>query len=123
MHNATTWFEIPVTDLAQSQRFYEAVLDRPMHGTEDVGSEAIAVFAHEKPGVGGSLVQRANTQPARGGTVVYLDCAPSMDAALARVPPAGGRVAVPKTLIAPGIGYFAHIEDLDGNLVGLHAQA
>lgn len=123
MHSATTWFEIPVTDLAQSQRFYEAVLNRPMRGTEDVGSEAIVVFAHEKPGVGGSLVQRASPQPVRGGTLVYLDCAPSMDAALARVQGAGGRVAVPRTLIAPGIGYFAHIEDLDGNLVGLHAQA
>ncbi len=123
MQNATTWFEIPVNNLARAQRFYEAVLDRPMRGTEDLGGEATAVFAHEKPGVGGSLVERANPAPVRGGTVVYLDCAPSMDAALARVQPAGGRVAVPKTLIAPGIGYFAHIQDLDGNLVGLHAQA
>ncbi len=123
MHSATTWFEIPVTDLAKAQRFYEAMLERPMRGTEDLGGEVIAVFAHEKPGVGGSLVQRASTPHVRGGTVVYLDCAPSMDAALARVQPAGGRVVVPKTLIAPGIGYFAHIEDLDGNLVGLHAQA
>jgi predicted enzyme related to lactoylglutathione lyase len=30
-------------------------------------------------------------------------------------------VATPRTLIAPGIGYFAHVVDVDGNLVGLHA--
>lgn len=121
MHNANTWFEIPVADLDRSQRFYETMLDRPMRGTEDVGGESMAVFAHEKPGAGGCLVHRTAHQPVRGGTVVYLDCAPSVDAALQRAASAGGRVVVSRTLIAPGVGYFAQVEDLDGNLVGLHA--
>lgn len=123
MHSANTWFEIPVADLQRAQHFYEAMLDRPMRGTEDVGGEAMAVFAHEKPGAGGCLVLRAGHRPAHGGTLVYLDCAPSVDAALQRAEAAGGRIAAPKTLIAPGIGYFAHIEDVDGNIVGLHAAA
>ncbi|MEO8857129.1 MAG: VOC family protein [Burkholderiaceae bacterium] len=120
MHSAITWFEIPVGDLARAQTFYEALLERPMRGTEDIGGQVIAVFPHEKPGAGGSLVQRTGHRPARDGTRVYLDCAPDLDAAIARAQAAGGKVAVPKTLIAPGVGYFAHIEDLDGNLVGLH---
>ena len=122
MHSANTWFEIPVADLGRSQHFYEAMLDRAMLDTEDLGGDTMAVFAHEKPGAGGCLVLRpGQSRPAAGGTLVYLDCAPSVDAALARAQAAGGRVVTPRTLIAPGIGYFAHVEDLDGNLVGLHA--
>lgn len=121
MQNANTWFEIPVRDLAAGQRFYEALLDRPMRGTEDVGGEAMAVFAHEKPGAGGCLVRWSGHAAAKGGTVVYLDCAPSVQAALDRGTRAGGRTITPRTLIGPGIGYFAQIEDPQGNLVGLHA--
>ncbi len=121
MQNATTWFEIPVRDLAAGQRFYETLLGRPMHGTEDVGGEHMAVFAHDKPGAGGCLVQRAGHQAVSGGTLVYLDSAPSVQAALDRALAVGGRVATPRTLIAPGLGYFAHVQDPEGNLVGLHA--
>ena len=48
-------------------------------------------------------------------------CHPSLDAALARVQAAGGSVALPRQALPPGMGYFAHITDLDGNRVGLHA--
>jgi predicted enzyme related to lactoylglutathione lyase len=110
-----------VRDLATARRFYETLLGRPMHGAEDVGGENMAVFAHDKPGAGGCLVQREDHRAVQGGTVVYLDSAPSVQAALDRAQAAGGRVATPRTLIAPGIGYFAHVVDVDGNLVGLHA--
>ncbi len=123
MHNANTWFEIPVADLGRSQRFYEAMLERPMRRVEDAGGESMAVFAHEKPGAGGCLVHRPTHRPVHGGTLVYLDCTPSVDSALQRARTAGGRVTVPRTLIAPGSGYFAQIEDPDGNFVGLHAAA
>lgn len=121
MQNAITWFEIPVRDLAASRVFYEALLDRPMRGTEDMGGETMAVFAHDKPGAGGCLVERAQHRPVAEGTLVYLDSAPSVQAALDRALAAGGRVVTPRTLIAPGIGYFAHVQDPEGNLVGLHA--
>ena len=121
MHSANTWFEIPVRHLAAAQQFYEALLGRPMRGTEDVGGEAMAVFAHEKPGAGGCLVHRPDSQPVQGGTLIYLDCAPAVQPALERALAAGGRVVTPRTLIAPGVGYFAHVADPEGNIVGLHA--
>ena len=58
-----------------------------------------------------------------GGTLVYLDASPSLDAALERVVAHGGQVAVPRQALPPGMGFFAHIQDLDGNRVGLHAGA
>ncbi len=122
MQNANTWFEIPVRDLATAQRFYETLLGRPMRSTEDLGGESIAVFAHDKPGAGGCIVLRPKAAGADGGTVVYLDSAPSVQVALDRAQGAGGAVVTPRTLIAPGVGYFAQLRDPDGNLVGLHAE-
>jgi uncharacterized protein len=58
-----------------------------------------------------------------GGTLVYLDASPSLDAALARAVAQGGSVAQARTALPPGMGFFAHITDLDGNRVGLHALA
>jgi predicted enzyme related to lactoylglutathione lyase len=55
--------------------------------------------------------------------LIYLDASPSLDAALARAVKAGGKVALPRQALPPGLGFFAHITDLDGNRVGLHALA
>ena len=123
MNNAITWFEIPSTRLDQAQAFYEAVLGRTMR-REPMGPSEGAVFPHEGEGVGGAIMAGPSAPaPAAGGTLVYLDASPSLDAALARVVAAGGRVALPKQALPPGMGFFAHITDLDGNRVGMHAPA
>ena len=123
MKNAISWFEIPTAQLDQAQVFYEAVLDRPMR-REDMGPSQGAVFAYDMrgDGVGGALMM-GPTAPAlaSGGTLIYLDAAPSLDAALARVVAAGGQIALPRKALPPGMGFFAHITDLDGNRVGLHS--
>jgi predicted enzyme related to lactoylglutathione lyase len=75
-------------------------------------------------GTGGALLcDPSAPKPGSGGTLVYLDASPSLDAALARVTLAGGQVALPRQALPPGMGFFAHIVDMDGNRVGLHAQA
>ena len=123
MNNAITWFEIPSTQLDQAQAFYEAVLGCTMR-REPMGPSEGAVFPYEGEGVGGAIMAGPSAPaPAAGGTLVYLDASPSLDAALARVVAAGGRVALPKQALPPGMGFFAHITDLDGNRVGMHAPA
>lgn len=123
MKNAISWFEIPTTKLDDAHAFYEAVLGSPMRN-EDMGPSKGAVFSYDKAagGVGGALMM-GPTAPAQstGGVLVYLDASPSLDAALARVLVAGGHVALPRQALPPGMGFFAHITDLDGNRVGLHA--
>ena len=121
MHSASTWFEIPVRHLAAAQQFYEALLGHAMRGSEDLGGDSMVVFAHEKPGAGGCLVCRPDHAAVTGGTLVYLDSTPGVQPALDRAVAAGGKVLTPRTLIAPGIGYFAHVQDPEGNIVGLHA--
>lgn len=121
MKNAISWFEIPSTQLDQAQVFYETVLDCKMR-RESMGPSEGAVFPYDGEGVGGALMA-GPTAPAlgAGGTLIYLDASPSLDAALARVAAAGGRVALPRQALPPGMGFLAHIIDLDGNRVGLHA--
>jgi predicted enzyme related to lactoylglutathione lyase len=125
MKSAISWFEIPTTQLDAAQAFYEAVLQRPMR-REAMGPSQGAVFAYamEGEGVGGALMM-GPTAPkvSSGGTLIYLDASPSLDAALQRVLAQGGSVALPRTALPPGMGFFAHITDLDGNRVGLHALA
>lgn len=120
--HALHWFEIPVFDLPRAQGFYETVLGTPLR-REGEGPGAMALFPSEGDGVGGCLsVSCGAQQPWRGGTLVYLS-APSLDEVLARVEPAGGQVAVPKTALPEDWGYCAHITDTEGNRVGLHSPA
>ena len=125
MKSAISWFEIPTTHLDKAQVFYEAVLGHPMR-RENMGPSEGAVFAYDPQadGTGGALMMGPTApKPSSGGTLVYLDASPSLDAALERVVSAGGLIALPRQALPPGMGYFAHITDLDGNRVGLHALA
>ena len=116
---AINWFEIPCTELDRAQAFYEAVLARPMH-REDFGGGPMAVFCHDKPAPGGCLVAGRPVAPG-AGVRPYLDCAPSLGAAVARVAAAGGQVIDACIELPHGIGFIAHVHDTEGNLIGLHS--
>jgi len=123
MKNAISWFEIPSSQLDRAQAFYESALNCKMRREPMVTAEG-AVFPYEGDGVGGCLIAGPTAPaPGAGGTLVYLDASPSLDAALARVTKAGGTIALGRQALPPGMGFFAHITDLDGNRVGLHALA
>lgn len=67
------------------QAFYETLLQRSLRH-EVMGPNTIAVFAYTQGGSSGCLHCGAGMlPPGQGGTLVYLDCNPSIDAALARV--------------------------------------
>ena len=123
MKNAISWFEIPSTQLNQAQAFFETVLACKMR-RESMGPSENAVFPYGGEGVGGAIMAGPTApQPSADGTLIYLDASPSLDAVLARVSSAGGHIAMPRQALPPGMGFIAHITDLDGNRVGLHALA
>jgi uncharacterized protein len=120
--DAISWFEIPVRDLDRAQRFYETVLDRKL-ARETMGEERLAIFpAGEGRAQGCINIGPQPVAPSTAGTRVYLDASPSIDAALSRVADAGGKVVVRKTALPSGMGYWAHMSDTEGNIVGLHAM-
>jgi predicted enzyme related to lactoylglutathione lyase len=117
IRNAVNWFEIAVRDIDRAQKFYETVLAAPLR-RENMGEQALALFGYDDDAVGGCLIRG---EPAAQGTMIYLNAAPSLDAALARVEAAGGRIATPRTELPGDMGAFAHIVDTEGNRIGLHA--
>jgi len=119
-HDALTWFEIPAADFRRATRFYETVLGASLK-TEKMGEATLAVFPYQEPGVGGCIIDGNGHAPSSKGTVVYLNAAPKIDDALARVARAGGSVVLPKTALPADMGFFAHVIDTEGNRVGLHA--
>jgi hypothetical protein len=118
--DALTWFEIPAADFRRATRFYEAVLGASLK-TATMGEATMAVFPYQEPGVGGCIIDGNGHVPSSKGTVVYLNAAPRIDDALARVAEAGGSVVLPKTALPANMGFFAHVIDTEGNRVGLHA--
>ena len=120
--DSIAWFEIPVRNIDDATCFYETLLGRTLR-RESMLDMTLAVFPYEEGGVSGCL-QAGPGVPAPGNaTLVYLDASPSLDEALLRAAKAGGRVVKAKTALPPGMGFFAHIEDTEGNRVGLHAPA
>jgi uncharacterized protein len=119
--NAINWFEIPSLDLARAKGFYESVFLQTMK-IEPMGPDAqMAVFNYETTGVGGCLAHAAHIKPNADGVVIYLNANPSLDAALARVAQAGGKIVLPRTELPEGMGCFALFIDCEGNRIGLHA--
>lgn len=118
--NALSWFEIPAADLARATRFYETVLEAKLQA-DTMGPVRLAIFPYRQPGVGGCVIAAEGYTPARVGTVVYLSVA-ALDAALERATRAGGSVALPRTALPDGMGFYAHILDSEGNRVGLHGM-
>lgn len=125
--NAISWFEIPVTDIERAQRFYETVIGQSMqHVLFSMGDKIypLALFPATGDGAKGCLQSGHDTlQSTTQGSLVYLSCGPSLDAAVARATAAGASVLKPRTALPQGMGFFAHVQDLDGNRVGLHALA
>ena len=114
------WFEIPVTDLARAIAFYEQLLQTKLR-QEACGPMQLAVFSYDDPNTGGCLCLGPNMQSSRAGVLIYLNCQDGLDNTLQRLATLNGKVIVAKTALPPGMGYFAVIEDCEGNAVGLHS--
>jgi predicted enzyme related to lactoylglutathione lyase len=121
-HHAVNWFEIPVSNIDRAQAFYEKLLAAPLR-RENMGEHTLAVFPYDDNAVGGCLMAGAGIEPSSQGALVYLNAKPSLDAVLARVEAAGGRITTPKVQLPGDMGVFAHVTDTEGNRLGLHALA
>lgn len=115
MSVTVNWFEIPVNDMSRAIEFYGAVLDEPL-GSMDGPDGPMPIFPAED-GAAGALIAGEGS-PSQEGVLVYLGCA-DIEAALARVTRAGGRVVQEKTAIGPH-GFIGRFTDSEGNAMALH---
>jgi hypothetical protein len=121
--NALNWFEIYVAEFDRARRFYETILDESLQPMEMPGGK-MAMFAFDQgDGIGGALVKMDGCAPGGGGgTIVYLNVEGKLDAVLARIPAAGGKVLQARMPIPPH-GFIAFFHDTEGNKVGLHSMS
>lgn len=125
MKQVIDWFEIPVSDMPRAQAFYEAVLQTTLH-RENFGGPNMDMVVFKEDGVrakGALMAGNPSVMVGAPGTLVYLHAGVSLDATLRRVVAAGGQVAMAKVALPDGVGFMAHMLDVDGNRVGLHAYA
>ena len=107
-------FEIPASEPERAAAFYKKAFGwkiekwpGPMeYWIVNTGAEAT-------PGINGGLMRSGNVK-----TTTNTIGVESVDAAIETVKKAGGKLIMPKTPI-PTVGYFAYLEDTEGNLFGV----
>lgn len=120
--NVAVWFEIPSVDFDRATAFYEALFGVSLR-RETIGGGTLGVFPYEQPALSGCVINGPMYRPAADGPVIYLNADGKLDDILARVASLGGSVVTPKIALPPGMGFFAHIRDTEGNRVGLHSDS
>jgi predicted enzyme related to lactoylglutathione lyase len=123
--NSLNWFEISVAEIYRAKRFYETIFNIEMGQIKDFLDMKMCGFPWETYSgkAYGALAQSQMHIPSTNGSIIYLNANPDMQRVLDRIEPAGGKVLIPKTEIAPEAGYMAFFIDSEGNKMALHSNA
>lgn len=120
--SAINWFEIPATNFERAVGFYSQIYNYDMP-TRQMGKLMMGFFQHEPgAGTGGAVVCGDGYTPSQEGAKLFLNAGNDLTTVLDRVEDAGGSVIMGKTEITPEIGYFAIINDSEGNRIYLHSM-
>lgn len=112
------WVDIPVSDFERAQKFYHKIYDQELIPASGTSRPGFLLKDDSGTGLGAAIAQGAGYVPA---IRVYLDAGTDLNEVLNRVPDAGGKIVLPKFLISQEEGYFAIIEDTEGNHISLHS--
>jgi uncharacterized protein len=116
--NKINWFQIPAADFARATKFYSDILGWQFHLQEnEMGRHAF--IQADAGAVSGEIFAHPYAKPSADGSRLFLAAPEGVAPTLARVEPAGGKIIMPATSIAP-FGVIAIISDPEGNQVGLH---
>ena len=117
-------FEMPADDCARAAKFYKKVFGWelakfPMEGPEYWGIHTGPVdkknMPKEKGFINGGLTQRGNLGTQSTALALMV---PALGPALKKAEKAGAKVVMPKMNVG-GMGWYAKIEDTEGNVIGL----
>ncbi|HKP32865.1 MAG TPA: VOC family protein [Chitinophagaceae bacterium] len=122
--HALNWFEIPVNDFDRAKKFYETIFDYQMPENQmGPAKMGFLLYDFQNGGRGGAIVHNPEFYtPSKNGSLIYLNCDPDLSVVLEKVAAAGGMITQEKALIGPNLGYWALIEDSEGNRVALHSM-
>ena len=122
--HALNWFEIPVNDFDRAKKFYETIFDYQMPENQmGPARMGFLLYDFQNGGRGGAIVHNPEFYtPSKNGSLIYLNCDPDLSVVLEKVAGAGGVVTQEKALVGPNLGYWALIEDSEGNRIALHSM-
>jgi predicted enzyme related to lactoylglutathione lyase len=113
-HGQITHIEIPADDVERARRFYRELFGWQTGEIEGMPGYFLFSFGEIKS-AGGAIGKRGIDIAEQVRNYIEVD---AIDPVLARVPALGGTVKTPRTEI-PGQGWFAVIDDSEGNELGL----
>ena len=108
-------FEIPAADPERAAAFYQKAFGWQIQKWPGpMEYWMVSTGADGCPGINGGLLKK-NSQVIGTTNTIGVE---SVDKAVDAVKAAGGKLMMPKTAI-PTVGYFAYLEDTEGNLFGV----
>lgn len=120
MTGNAVWFEIPSLDFERAVKFYEHVFEVSLKRL-NIGGDMAMFPGDPRQALGAILAPQDGFVPNNTGATIYLNGGDDLAPVLGRAVKAGGKVLVPKTALPPGMGFFAHFQDTEGNRVGLYS--
>jgi predicted enzyme related to lactoylglutathione lyase len=107
-------FEIPATDPERAAAFYSKAFGWKIEKWPGPMDYWMVKTGDEKaPGINGGLMRNTDVKT----TTNTIDVE-SVEKAIDTVSKAGGKLVMPKTAV-PTVGYFAYLQDTEGNLFGV----
>ena len=123
--NKVSHFEIPADDKERAKKFYASVFgwqitDWPMgggvmySGARTVATDETTFIPKEPGAINGAIVERSKETP----TPILTMSVDSVDEYLKKVEAGGGKAMSVKGEV-PDMGYYAYVQDSEGNMIGL----
>ncbi len=120
MNSYLALFEIPVKDLQRAVNFYQIILEIKIEIMKMPGME-MGILPYEGQAVHGVLMKTEELVPSPNGVTIYFNAGNDLQIALDKVEAKGGKIILPKTAHADESGFFALVQDTEGNKIGLNS--
>jgi uncharacterized protein len=118
-HGDLTHMEIRADDLDRAKRFYGELFGWTFQAVPGFDTYHMFVTSAGEEAMGGAIGKRGASAPDRMRTYVNVE---SIDATVSKVADLGGRVTDEKQEV-PGMGWFAVLEDSEGNEIAIWETA
>lgn len=118
--NPIGWFEIHVKDFDKAKDFYGALFSWEFKLSQGSKSHYWNIFTGDNS-IGGGFMKKDKPEHAGQAVLIYVEVE-NIDETLQKVAALGGSTHTPKTLINENAGYFALLNDNDGNVIGLWSK-
>lgn len=120
MKNLISIVEIPTSNFSRAVTFYKKILDTDIEEVEMDGVK-MGLFPNQNGEMFVHLIHGSAYKPGSDGVIVYFDGGADLQRMATLIETNGGRMEIPKTEIAPDMGFYAMFIDTEGNKLGLHS--